>query len=264
MHKLKRHQQFQLKLEVTDDNFISPPRTAQRNWLLNRAVTEFCWDLEALDRLATRFVPGSEEMILSDRNNVEPQPEDIMELWQLPIMQHMANLTASGGGDVLEIGFGRGLSAAMIQKYEVNSHTIVECVPYIAEQCRIWGNEQTDTKVIVLEGRWEDVSIKFSLYDGIFFHTYPMDAEEYAYIARKCVSVAEPFFELAAKHLKPGGTFSYYSNEIDSLSRSHQRTLLNYFSEFSVQSVKGLEIPDDVRDSWWIDEMVIVAAKVKS
>ncbi|MBC8386820.1 MAG: hypothetical protein H8E13_02070 [Actinobacteria bacterium] len=32
-------------------------------------------------------------------------------------------------GDVLEIGFGLGLSATQFQKYKINSHTIIECHP---------------------------------------------------------------------------------------------------------------------------------------
>lgn len=49
------------------------------------------------------------------------------------------------------------------------------------------------------------------------------------------------------------------TNEIDSLSRGHQRALLRYFSSFSVH-LQALQMPQEVRDTWWSDSMVIVGA----
>ncbi len=264
MRRLKRHEKFELKLEINDKNFIAPPRAAQRNWLVNRAIAEFCWDLEALDHLAQQFVPGRETLFLSERDSQSPVADDIMELWQIPIMERMADLATTNNGDVLEIGYGRGVSADMIQQRGVQGHTIVECVPAIAEQCRQWGRENDVTGLCVLEGRWEEVEADFSLYDGIFFHTYPMDSEEYAQTTRNSATVAESFFPVAAKHLKAGGIFTYFTNEMDSLSRAHQRALFHHFSQISLQPVTDLAIPDDVKDTWWIDQMVVVAARVKA
>ncbi len=261
MHRLKRHRQYEIKLDIKDEQFIAPPRDTQRQWLINRALTEFCWDLEALDRLAARFVPGRRQMVLEERNPNHPEPEDIMELWQTPIMQAMVDLATEKGGDILEIGYGRGVSAAMIQQKAIKSHTIVECVPAIARHCERWIKEKNLDHLRLLEGRWEDVQSDFEQYDGIFFHTYPMDSEEYAKMARTDATLAEPFFTVAAAHLKKGGIFTYFSNEIDALSRSHQRALLRSFSEFSVSVCENLDLPRDVKDSWWINQMLIVAAR---
>ena len=53
--RLKRQREFELTLEVKDDNFIRPPKDAQRNWLLNKAMSEFSDDLQALHGLAARW-----------------------------------------------------------------------------------------------------------------------------------------------------------------------------------------------------------------
>ena len=73
------------------------------------------------------------------------------------------------------------------------------------------------------------------------------------------VTFAEHFFETAAKHLHPRGVFTYFSNEIDSLSRGHQRALFKHFSSFSLRLI-NLKLPDDINDTWWADSMVIVKA----
>ena len=38
-----------------------------------------------------------------------------------------------------------------------------------------------------------------------------------------------------------------------------QRALLEHFSSLSVR-VESLEVPEDTRDAWWADSMVIVKA----
>jgi len=73
------------------------------------------------------------------------------------------------------------------------------------------------------------------------------------------ITFAEHFFPVASKHLNKGGGFTYFSNEIDSLSREHQRLLLKHFSSFNIQKI-DLEMPDDVRDLWWANSMVVVKA----
>jgi guanidinoacetate N-methyltransferase len=49
------------------------------------------------------------------------------------------------------------------------------------------------------------------------------------------------------------------TNEIDSLSRAHQRLLFQHFSSFSLRIIK-LNVPQDIRDTWWIDQMAVIRA----
>ena len=50
---------------------------------------------------------------------------------------------------------------------------------------------------------------------------------------------------------------TYLSNEIDSLSRRHQRALFRHFDRVST-TIVPLEIPADVKDTWWAGTMVAV------
>ncbi|NNF04943.1 MAG: class I SAM-dependent methyltransferase, partial [Rhodothermales bacterium] len=176
--KLKRHPSFELAIRVTDDEFIRPPREAQRNWLLNRALGELVLDLEHLDRQARRFVAGSEEMIVSDRTQAVLSDDEIMEDWQIPVMEAMADVVTESHGDVLEIGFGRGVASDMIQDRGVRSHTIVECNDAIVERYHDWRERGPDATIHLIHGKWQDTIDRFEQYDGIFFHTYPLNEEE--------------------------------------------------------------------------------------
>ncbi len=257
--KFRRTSDFEIVLEVKHDRFIAPPREAQRNWLLNKVVSEFADDLNQLNRLAARFVPGLDAPQIDERTHTELSDEDIMEDWQIPLMRAMASIATETHGDLLEIGFGRGVSAGIIQDMGVRSHTIVECNESVIDRFHGWKAGYPDKDIRLLAGRWQDVADQFSDYDAIFFHTYPLNEQEYVDQAVNSATFAEHFFPTAARFLRPGGVFTYMTNEIDSLSRGHQRALLRYFSAFGVQ-LQPLQLPSDVRDTWWADSMVIVRA----
>ena len=67
------------------------------------------------------------------------------------------------------------------------------------------------------------------------------------------------FFQEAADLLRPGGAFTYFSNEVDSLSREHQRALLRRFQRIEVSIVDNLEPPEECQ-YWWAPSMVVVKA----
>jgi len=257
IHRTKR---FELSLLITDPEFIKPPRDAQRNWLLNRAVREFSDDLNQLDTLASRFAAGKDRGgSTHDLASADLGDQEIMEDWQIPIMERMAEIVANPSGHILEVGFGRGVSATMIQEAGVAAHTIVECNEPVISRFEEWRAQRPNADIRLIRGRWQDVVDQFGIYDGIFFHTYPLTVEEYLAYVNDSVTFAEAFFPIASSCLRPGGVLTYLSNEIDSMSRAHQRLLLNHFSEFTV-SCQAIEVPDDVADAWWADSMVIVKA----
>jgi guanidinoacetate N-methyltransferase len=259
MRKLRRTTDYDLILEIKTGTFIAPPRESQRNWLLNKAVAEFAADLHALDQVARRFVPGQEQVRVAERSQSVLLDDEIMEDWQLPLMQAMAQGVTVGHGDVLEIGFGRGVSADFIQAGGVASHTIVECNAAVIERFHIWRARQTGGPIHLIAGRWQDTLAEFGQYDGIFFHTYPLDEDEYVETVARSVTFAEHFFPTAAAHLRPGGVFTYMTNEIDSFSRAHQRLVLTHFRSFELSRV-ALTLPPDVRDTWWADSMIVIKA----
>ncbi|MGH7504687.1 MAG: class I SAM-dependent methyltransferase [Longimicrobiales bacterium] len=261
MRRLRRHDGFEVEVRIAKEDFIRPPRDSQRSWLVNRAITEFAEDLRHLDCVARRFVAGRERAGLPDRATVPLRDDEIMEDWQIPVMKAMAAIAAASHGDVLEVGFGRGESASMLQDAGVRSHTIVECNPSVIGRYHEWRAAlPADRELHLIEGRWQDVTDQFDHYDGIFFHTYPLNEDEYADTVVKSVTFAEHFFPVAAGHLRAEGVFTYLTNEADSLSRAHQRLLLEHFREFRMRIVAPLALPEDSADDLWADSMVVIGA----
>ena len=119
----------------------------------------------------------------------------LMMAWEAPLMKAHASIVARG--DVLEIGFGMGISAQFIQEIGVTSHTIVEIHPVIAERAREWAKDKPNVKII--EGDWYESLDLLGKYDGIFY-----DAE--------LDPRAQEFPEWVEKKLiKPGGVFSFWN-----------------------------------------------------
>ena len=258
--RIKRLSDFEITLNITNDDFIRPPRDAQRNWLLNKSLAEFVDDLNSLHTIAAGFVPGIDQFDLADRTQKVLADDEIMEDWQIPIMRAMAEVAAAPDRDLLEVGFGRGVSADMIQAIGVKSHTIIECNDSVVERYQQWREPYPQRDIRLLHGRWQDVTDQLDQYDSIFFHTYALNEEEYLETAVKSATFAEHFFPTAATHLREGGVFTYLTNEIDSFSRAHQRAVFRYFSAFTLHRVEGLDLPDDIHDTWWADSMIVIKA----
>lgn len=258
--QVRRHDDFELTLDIQSPTFIRPPRDAQRRWLLNRAMTEFMWDLDHLHAVAAQMVPGTEGTLAGDRTTGTLSDDEIMEDWQIPVMEAMARIAGRSGGDVLEVGFGRGVSADMIQRHQVRSHTVVECNDSVVARYDAWRATFPDRDIRLIHGRWQDTVEQLGVYDAVFFHTYPLNADEMLEYVARSVTFAEHFFTTAAAHLRDGGVFTYLTNEIDTLSRAHQRLLFRHFRKVEIEVVGPLDITHDSRDDLWGSSMVVVAA----
>jgi len=253
---------FQLMLDI-ESGYVAPPREAQRAWLLRKAMREWTEDLTALDQLATQFVAGKERLNEADfqvRARSEFTDASIMEDWQIPIMRAMAAIVGRSGGDVLEIGFGRGISAEFIHEFDVSSHTIVEAEPDVVDKYfRPWRRKHSEKNIRIHIRKWQKCNFSPQSFDAILFHAYPLDEAEFFEHIVDSVTYAEHAVPAMAELLREGGRFTYLSNEIDSLSRSHQRLLLRHFRQFRVETI-DLEVPDDTYDAYWAPKMVIVEA----
>lgn len=111
----------------------------------------------------------NENSILIDGRAAHPV---VMADFEKPLMKRHADIVCQLGGDILEIGFGMGISANYIQSNNIKSHTIVEIHPQILERLYQWSKNKSNVRVI--EGDWFDnreliCSMK---YDGIFFDTH--------------------------------------------------------------------------------------------
>jgi len=175
------------------------------------------------------------------------------------LMKAMADIATESRGDVLEVGFGMGISASYIQAGSPRSHTIIECNREVMAAFAEWKNRYPDRDIRLVEGRWQEVVETLSGFDGIFFDTYPVSEEEFEESVLNSINFAEAFIPAAAKMLRPGGVFTYYTNEIDSFSRRHQRFLFQHFSSFTLSVVRSLLPPEDCH-YWWADSMAVVKA----
>jgi protein-L-isoaspartate O-methyltransferase len=141
-----------------------------------------------------KFMKDEKLTILEDKITIDSGGILMME-WEKDLMLAHAKLIARG--DVLEIGFGMGISAQFIQDIGVDSHTIVEIHPVIAERAREWAKDKPN--VTIVEADWFEVVDSLEKYDGIFY-----DAELDPH--------AQEFPEWVEKKLiKLGGIFTFWN-----------------------------------------------------
>lgn len=259
--RLKRTTDYELTLQIKEDGFLRPPRDGQRNWFLNRVLKEAAEEIEHLHQEAPNMVAGADQLqSVADRTQAVLDDDEIMEDWQVPMMDAMARAVTANGGDILEIGFGRGVGSELIQRGDIASHTVIECNDSIVDRYHQWRARHPGVDIRLLHGLWQDVLQDAGEFDGIFFHTYPLDEAEFVDTVLKASTFAENFFEVAARHLRPGGVFTYLTIEADSLSRAHQRALMQQFSSVRLSMVRDLDVPQDTRDSHWSQDMIHVVA----
>jgi len=98
---------------------------------------------------------------------------EVMMDWEDPIMKASADYVCGNGGDILEIGFGMGISAGYIQANSISSHTIVENHPQVIEKAKAWAADKPN--VTIVEGDWYTVKGSLSTYDGVFYDTWGED-----------------------------------------------------------------------------------------
>jgi amino acid adenylation domain-containing protein len=264
----RRATAFEVLLQVQED-FIRPPQEAQRNWTLQRALDEFVDDLRHWDEVSKRFVQGSERARIRrewsrseahyDDRQLVIEGQQVMQDWERPLMKAMADVVTEGHGDILEVGFGMGISATYIQERAVRSHSIIECNDEVIEQFNTWKGQYPGHDIRLIRGKWQDVADQLGQYDGVLFDTYPLSEEEFKEYVIDSITFAESFFPTASACLRKGGVFSYYTNEIDSFSRRHQRLVLKYFESFTLSVVRPLAPPADC-NYWWADSMVVIKA----
>jgi len=79
---------------------------------------------------------------------------EVMSDWEDPIMVKHAEIVTKNGGDILESGFGMGISATHIQSHDINSHTIIEINDDVYERLLVWAEDKPN--VIPIKGDWAE------------------------------------------------------------------------------------------------------------
>ena len=108
-----------------------------------------------------------EDRIYFLREEIE---QEVMMDWEDTLMSASAAYVTQNGGDILEIGFGMGISAGYIQSHSISSHTICENHPQIIPLALEWAAERPNATVIT--GSWYGNLDILSIYDGVFYDTY--------------------------------------------------------------------------------------------
>jgi guanidinoacetate N-methyltransferase len=258
-----------ITVELDDELFVRPDR-GYGDYVARRATREFHADLLHAEAIARQSVHGSVRKIMSssltqqaercDERELVIDGQQVMQAWEHPYMAKLAQITAAAHGDVLEVGFGMGISASAIQDIGVRSHTIIECHPDVQQRFKAWRAGYPDNDIRLAPGRWEEQLDNLGQFDAILFDAYPLDEREWTDHYVNDVTYARHFFEAAADHLRSDGVFTYYSNEVDSMSRSHQRALFEYFEEITTSVIHGLEPPEDCH-YWQTGSFVVISAR---
>ena len=121
---------------------------------------------------------------------------EVMMDWEDPLMSASADYACEGGGDILEIGFGMGISATYIQSHTINSHTIIENHPQIIPRAQAWAASRSN--VTIVEGSWFDVKDTLSTYDGSFSDTWGDDNSDH-------------YYSFLPSIMKPGGRATWWN-----------------------------------------------------
>ncbi|KAF9621699.1 hypothetical protein IFM89_026592 [Coptis chinensis] len=111
-----------------------------------------------------------DRVTFSEDKIMDSSSKAVMMAWEKPLMEAHAKAVCSGGGHILNIGFGMGLVDTAIQQYSPATHTIIEAHPEVYNRMlRTGWGEKENVKIIF--GKWQDVLSQLDSYDGKFFHT---------------------------------------------------------------------------------------------
>ena len=250
-----------------DDSFFEVPIGKFRDWIFERYANELFIELEYTNHLGYNFIKCSERKPIEegcnvgkanyDENQLIIDEQQVMQDWERPYMKAMADVVSRSHGDVLEIGFGMGISASMIQENGVRSYTVLECNADVKDYFNVWKKKYENSKIELIFGRWEEIIESLGCFDGIFFDTYPLSEEEWR--DRIVNSGIQRIFKVMSEHLNSGGVLTYFTGEYDSIARRDQRKIFEYFSEISIKRITELAPPEDC-NYWFLDAMVLIQA----
>ncbi len=109
----------------------------------------------------------------SDKITINDLGDEVMMSWEDSLMSASAAYVTQNGGDILEIGFGMGISAGYMHSHSINSHTIVENHPEIIPKAVEWASNKSN--VTIVSQSWYDVKDSIGTFDGVFYDTYGDD-----------------------------------------------------------------------------------------
>ena len=179
---------------------------------------------------------------------------DVMSTWETPIMQKHADIVCANGGHILEFGFGMGISADLIQEYDIESHTIIEINDTIYDSLVEWAKDKPN--VIPVKGDWYEDIPTDRKYDGVFYDGFG-DMLNKRYFPTRIM-----------QHCKEGTILTWYNNflkeesqydgEIKTMHRTEKGKPLGDLEQFKnteriTYETVSLTIPDEARIKWYLE-----------
>lgn len=194
----------------------------------------------------------AEDCLTSERLDILGHP--VMQAWEIPYMEKLAEIATSKGGVVLEVGFGMGLSAREIHKADIDEHIVIE--PNKAVFTRLLQfKDASRIKVTPHLGFWEEVAPKLpdESIDGILFDPYPINAEQ---LYHQQFS----FFDEAHRLLKEGGVFTHFSGEIEFTDE-----YCGYIDASGNWEYTGESVPVDPPEDclYWTEKTILAPTLIK-
>lgn len=177
----------------------------------------------------------------------------VMHRWETPLLQAFARELDVSDQEVLEIGFGMGLSASAFQARSPCKHVIYEPHPQIRARADAWRLQQDHPERIDLRaGLWQSIDpAQNERFDVVFFDGYSEPGSEF--------SDAAQFAALASTMLRPGGKFGFFCME-PALSTETQLMLLQHFDRLEFAAVRGLAPSADFAALGVGDTMIVPVA----
>ncbi|MFF7106601.1 hypothetical protein [Pseudomonas sichuanensis] len=174
------------------------------------------------DYLATEVIYSGNSLRIGD--------EFVMHEWERPLIRRMVeDLKLTPDDRLLEIGFGMGISASILQEFRPASHTIVEPHPQVLLQAERWKSARVNVQLH--PGYWQQLDAGPQRYSAIFFDPYADDME----------AVDDEnlrFLQFAAQSLlADGGRLALFCIR-PLLPLEYQRVMFEHYRRVEISSVK--------------------------
>ncbi|MFA7893821.1 class I SAM-dependent methyltransferase [Pseudomonas putida] len=156
--------------------------------------------------------------------------EFVMHEWERPLIRRMVeDLNLTPGDRLLEIGFGMGISASILQEFRPASHTIVEPHPQVLEQAERWKSGRASIQLHT--GYWQKLGTPAQRYSAIFFDPFSdkmeaVDDENLRFLEFAAQSLLGEDGRLALFCIRP------------MLPLEYQRVMFEHYRQVKISSVQ--------------------------